>query len=167
MYLKLSEIPLLTMINAARTGSLAIQGREIGVQSYYIAPDVDVEIFDRILENDLDPQNFVMAEFAGLEPIFRGDNRRYRRYYQNLQGVPKRAVTIASSRYWLRPLSAIVQSKRDGDFEGLNSLTFRIVICDTENREGLQAFLLEDLSQFENQEMKLYPEQEKITLVRA
>ncbi len=166
MHLTLSNFKLEQLMAAAHNKRL--EGYEsIDLTAYWIAPDQEVEIFDRILNSSLDSRYYVMAEYAGEEPRYHSDGRRYRRRFNNPLAAPTGPITIASSRYRMRPLSAVLQTKRDGHGDDLQAITFKVIVCDFDNRNGIQAFCEEDLSLLEESEVLELPFQHEQVKVHA
>ena len=151
MYLIKSEVDLLDLLKAA--ANRQVEGApSIEVTACYVEPDTPVDIIDRLEDSPVHPDFFVMAEYAGEEPQYQHDGRRYRRRFRYLQHYPNVVVTFASSVYYLRPISVVLESRRTADSEGPGSLSYRILVCDTENRHGLPAYLKEVLSELEENE---------------
>lgn len=152
MHLVESGLDIGLLLSAAIEGTL--QGYEhIELQVYFVPPGWVVEIFDRLLEQDLDSHDFIMAEYAGEVPIRVGDGRRYRKRFHHLNRYDSETqVTFASSYYKLRPVSVILQSRRDADSEGDTALSLKLFVCDTDTRVGVKALLRQDVSVLEEGE---------------
>ena len=88
---------------------------------FYVSPDDDVEIWDRIDEPLPSPSQFVYAEYAGEEPELRADGRRYRKAFRQEPGEPHTVVSFSSSYYRLRPITVVLQGRRVGQTVGPES----------------------------------------------
>lgn len=156
MHLYRSEMDIGMLLFAASEGKL--QGYEnVELQVCYVPPGWSIEVFDRLLDKELDDRYFVRAEYAGEVPVIAGDGRRYTKRFRHLERYTDSLVTFASSYYQLQPVSAILQSRRDADSEGYSALSFKLFICDTDTRIGIMALLAEDLNALEEEDEKEVP----------
>ena len=149
MHLIPSKIPLEQLINAAFLRQLYVGG---GItvhldQVFYTPPGEEIEIWDRLQENDVNPIPFLIAEYAGIPPVLCRDGRRYRKPFDNPVKMGPQILTFCSSYYSLEVESAILQAKRVGQEDNLQSASFVIVVCDRDNRLRLPAFLEENLGE--------------------
>ena len=125
------------------------------VRACYVKPDEEVEVFTHVLPDHPANAVFVMAKYAGEEmPIFSRDgSRSYPKRFGNLRNATcNRRVVFASEHYRLRPISAILEVRRDTDSEGLAALGIRIFICDETSRGRFPAYIEEELPALEEPE---------------
>ena len=159
MHLIPSKIPLEHLLNAAYHRKLHVGG-DVMVQLdqvFYAAPGEEVEIWDRLQENEVNPIPFLIAEYAGIVPQLSRDGRRYRKLFENPAGLGRQLLTFCSSYYRLEVESAILQAKRVGQEDKLESASFVIVVCDKDNRMRLPAFLEENLRVLEYEKCEEVP----------
>lgn len=169
MHLHQSKHPIEGFLEIARTGKLPFPGFEdVPVDIFWAAPDEPVEIWDRVLETfaNLHQTTIVASEWAGVRPTFHRDSRQYRKTIQTDAG--RFRLTISSSQYLMRPVSAILQGRCVGCITSKEMTRFRLIICDTDNRSRCPAFIEEDISFLEEEAEQEIPEEEnKRVLVGA
>lgn len=169
MHLYPSKHSLELLIAIAETGRLPFSGFEhIPVDVFYAAPYEPVEVWDRIHNGSVFEKNvhLIASEWAGVEPRIQSDHRRYRKTVE-VDGARQR-VTFHSSLYKLAPVSVILQGRCIGDRVGKETTRFRVIICDADNRSRWPAFLEEDISSLEEEEVHDRPPAEvERTLIHA
>lgn len=161
MYLTPSKLSLQTLLEAAAKRQVPT-AEPIEVEVFWVAPDEDVEVWDRIAEPLPNPQLWVFSEYAGEPPVHRRDGRRYRKAFSDGPGLPHTTVTFSSSIYHLRPVTVVLQGRRIGQTHGPESALFTLFVCDTENRLGFPAYLREVLD-FREEEAALPPPHKRET----
>jgi hypothetical protein len=148
-YLLRSKIPADDLFMAAYLRRLYVGG---GVtvpldKVFYVAPGEETEIWDRLQDTEINPVPFLTAEFAGPEPEYCCDGRRYRKAFENPVGMGRQVVTYCSSTNRLEVGSAVLEAKRTGQDDSLESAAFSLFVCDKDNRMRLPAYLEEPLDE--------------------
>lgn len=152
MYLLRTPQTFDDLIKRALEGSISLPDSEqfIPLRVCWVEPDQPTEVFDRVKERHIVNQNFfVMAEWAGQEPRYISDGRRYRKRFRHLAGFDEIAVTFEASNYYLRPLTAILASRRTADGDGPDAIEALLIVCDEDNRHGFPAYLAIELDRLE------------------
>lgn len=135
-----SKLPLDSLLDAAKRRTIPTAAA-VEVEVFYVSPDDVVEIWDHVEEPLPQPNLFVYAEYAGLEPVLVGDGRRFRKSFPE-----ESVVTFASSRYRLEPVTVVLQGRRIGQTEGPRSALFTMYVCDSDNRHRFPAYQREVLN---------------------
>lgn len=133
----------------------------------FVAPGEPVEIWDRLQEEEVDPVPFMVSEFNGVPPVYVRDGRRYRKAFDNPVKLGRQVLTFCSSYYRFEPVSAVLQAKRVGQSDTLDSAEFKLFICDVDNRQRFPSFLEEPLPSLEYECEQGLPEEWERVLERS
>lgn len=160
MYLLPSKISLDELLNAAHLRQLHVGvGHIVKLdQVFWVAPCEETEVWDRLQETEVNPIPFLVSEYAGVPPKCVRDGRRYRKVFDNPVNMGRQVLTYCSSHYEFEVDNAVLQAKRVGQANELESASFVIIVCDRDNRMRLPAFLEETLSQRERENIESIPE---------